>query len=133
MKTKKLKTHPRAVRGTLRATRKFAHRSVYVFAAFVGLWLPKSYSAVLVDLDSTALPEGPLATWKNNGTTPGDFTSAGSIVPNVTNVLGVKGISFLASPGGTNGTHYIGPVAPAEVVRGNPRTIEAWVYNPTAQ
>jgi len=92
-----------------------------------------SVGEILVNLDATSLPEGALATWVNTGTVPGDFTSAGDVVPAVTTVAGAKGVAFIATGGGAGGTHYLGPIAPASVTGGNPRTIEAWVYNPSAQ
>ena len=107
--------------------------SAYLFAACVGLWLPKSFSAVLVDLDATALPEGELPTWTNQGTVTGDFVAPAGGVPSVTTLTGVKGVTF-------NGTsqYYTGPVAPgpldpSDVTGANDRTIEAWIYNPQAQ
>jgi len=114
-------------------TNNFFRYSTWLFAASAGIWLPKSYAAVLVDLDATSLAEGPLQTWQNKGTLTGDFTSAGTLVPSVTTVQGVKGVSFLLSPGGADGTHYKGPNAPAEITGANQRTIEAWVLNPSAQ
>jgi hypothetical protein len=92
-----------------------------------------SFADVLVNLDSTGLANGPLATWTNTGTISSNFTSAGNVVPQVTTVAGVKGVSFILGTTGPNGTHYIGPVAPPSVAGSNPRTIEAWVYNPNAQ
>jgi len=109
-------------------------RSAFVFVASLGIWLPRIHGATLVDLDATALPEGPLSTWTNAGTVVGNFTvPTGATVPAVTNAAGIKGIAFLATGGGPGGTHYRGPVAPAEVTGGNPRTIDAWVYNPNGQ
>ena len=92
-----------------------------------------SFAAVLVDLDARGLSEGPLATWTNTGSVLGDFTSAGTVVPLVTNVAGVHGIGFIATGGGAGGTHYVGPIAPPSVTGGNSRSIEALVYNPSAQ
>jgi hypothetical protein len=105
-----------------------------VFVACLGIWLPKAHGATLVDLDATQLPEGPLNTWTNAGTVVGNFTvPAGATVPAVTNTAGVKGIAFLSTGGGAGGTHYLGPIAPTEVTGGNPRTIDAWVYDPNGQ
>src|SRR5262245_35656446 len=92
-----------------------------------------AFGDILINLDATALTNGPLATWINTGTVPGDFTSAGTVVPEVTNVLSGKGVSFIGGTVGTNGTHYIGPIAPPAVTGTNSRTIEAWIYNPTLQ
>lgn len=109
-------------------------RSAFVFVASLGIWLPRIHGATLVDLDATALSEGPLNTWTNAGTVVGNFTvPTGATVPVVTNTAGVKGIGFLATGGGPGGTHYLGPIAPTEVTGGNPRTIDAWIYNPNGQ
>ena len=109
-------------------------RSAFVFVACLGIWLPRSYAATLVDLDATQLPLGPLNTWTNTGTLPGNFTvPTGATVPSVIVAAGVKGIAFLATGGGAGGTQYVGPIAPAAVTGGNPRTIEAWVYDPSPQ
>ena len=92
-----------------------------------------SFGAVLIDLDARGLSEGPLATWTNTGTVLGDFTSAGTVVPQVTNVAGVNGVGFIGGTTGPNGTHYFGPIAPPSVTGGNSRTVEALVYDPSAQ
>jgi hypothetical protein len=94
---------------------------------------PSSFAAVLVDLDASGLSVGPLPIWTNNGSVVGNFTSAGTVVPEVTNVAGVNGVGFIATGGGAGGTHYVGPAAPASVTGGNSRTVEALVYNPSAQ
>lgn len=82
------------------------------------------HAAVLVNLDATALPLGPLPTWTNTGITSGDFTATGS--PTVANVAGIKAVTF------ANGADfYSGPVAPSSLAGVNPnRTIEVWAYNP---
>src|SRR6058998_2030699 len=102
---------------SLHAQRPFPARrpSANVFAACLGIWLPKSEGAVLVDLDATALSEGPLQTWTNKGTVVGNFIAAGTAVPQVATVQGAKGVSFLGGTAGAAGTHYQGPAAPAEV------------------
>ena len=102
-------------------------------AATVCLWMHPCFGAILIDLDATSLTNGPLATWINTGSLPGDFTSAGTVVPEVTNVLSGRGVSFIGGTTGPNGTHYIGPIAPPAVTGTNSRTIEAWIYNPTLQ
>ena len=99
----------------------------------LALTLQPVFGAVLVDLDATKLPEGPLATWVNQGSLPGNFTSAGTAVPQVITVKGGKGVAFLGGTTGPQGTHYAGPAAPASITGANSRTIEAWVYNPNAQ
>jgi len=83
--------------------------------------------ATRVNLDATQLPEGPLSTWANTGTTPGDFTSAGTTAPQVVKAKAGKGVQFSAA------AHYYGPEAPAAVTADGSRTIEAWVYNTTQQ
>jgi hypothetical protein len=88
---------------------------------------------VIVNLDATQLATGPLATWPNSGSLPGDFTSAGTVVPQVVTVADGKGVSFIGGTAGAAGTHYIGPVAPPSVTGSSSRTVEAWVYNPSAQ
>ena len=94
---------------------------------------PQSFGALLVDLDATTLGEGPLATWTNKGSVPGDFASAGPVVPQVKTVDGAKGVAFQGGTTGANGTHYLGPAAPDAVTGRNARTIEAWVHNPSSQ
>ena len=117
-----------------RAPRLSRRSSAFVFVACLGVWLPRSYGATLVDLDATQLPLGPLNTWTNTGTLPGNFTvPTGATVPSVVATNGVKGVSFLATGGGAGGTQYLGPIAPAAVTGSNPRTIEAWVYDPSPQ
>lgn len=107
--------------------RRVFHQSAYFFAACFGLWLPKSYGAVLVDLDARSLPTGSLPTWDNTGTVAGDFVAPTAAVPSVTTLAGVNGVTF-------NGTshYYTGPGAPLIVTGAAPRTIEAWLYNPAA-
>jgi hypothetical protein len=79
---------------------------------------------VLVDLDATGLPEGPLPTWQNNGNLGGEFVAEVD-VPSVTTLDGVKGVTL----DGTN-DWYVGPSA-YNVTLDVSRTIEAWIYNPT--
>lgn len=102
-------------------------RFSFAFAACLGIWLPQTDAAVLVDLDATQLPEGPLSSWKNSGSTAGDFVAPATAIPNVATVGGVKGVTL-------NGTtqYFTGPAAPVEVTGGGPRTIEAWILNPAA-
>jgi putative NADPH-quinone reductase len=82
---------------------------------------------ILVNLDSTGQPVGPLATWNNAGTLGGSFTAPGT-VPNVITVDGVNGVAFSADR--SNPTYYVGPVAPGSVCSNASRTIEAWVWDP---
>ncbi len=111
--------------------RRHLRNSAYFFAAAAGLWLPKIHAAILVDLDATALPTGPLASWSNTGTLGGAFTSAGSVVPEIVETNGVKGINLNTAGAGANGTHYVGPVAPSQIAAGGSRSVEAWILNPT--
>lgn len=97
------------------------------------VFLHNSFGDVLINLDATSLPQGPLPTWVNTGTLPGNFTSAGTVTPDVTNILSGTGVSFIGGTTGANGTHYLGPIAPPAVTGTNSRTIEAWIYNPTLQ
>src|SRR3989442_4082928 len=133
-----MKSKPRKMIGSKksvsRSQRLNRRSSTFVFAACLGIWLPRCYGATLVDLDATQLSEGPLNTWTNAGTVVGNFTvTTGATVPSVVATNGVKGVAFLATGGGAGGTKYIGPIAPAAVTGGNSRTIEAWVYDPSPQ
>lgn len=100
----------------------------FAMAALAGAATPLTYGAVIVDLDATSLPTGPLNPWANRGTLGGSFVpGATTAVPSVTTLDTVKGVTFNGS------THfYTGPVAPASVTGGNSRTVEAWIYNPVA-
>jgi len=93
---------------------------VTIWIAFTGVGV----GGVLVNLDATVQPEGPLAVWPNTGTDPGNFT-ASEVVPSVTTVENVKGVTF-------NGTdhYYTGPEASFYLAGDGERSIEAWVYNP---
>jgi len=105
----------------------FGRSSAFAFVTCLGLWMPRAYSEVLVDLDATQLAEGPLPGWKNNGTVTGDFTSPANAIPNVTTQRGVKGVTL-------NGTsqYYTGPAAPERITGAAARTVEAWIFNPAA-
>jgi hypothetical protein len=79
---------------------------------------------VLINLDATALPLGPLTTWTNTGTVSGNFVATGA--PTVTTVAGLKAVSF---SGG--GDLFAGPLAPAAITGVNPScSIEVWALNP---
>ena len=100
-------------------------------AALCGASGAATQAAVLVDLDATQLPEGPLPTWTNTGATAGDFASSGTAVPAVTTTGGVKSVLFTGAA-----NNYLGPVAPDSINANDPnglgaRTIEAWVFNPS--
>jgi hypothetical protein len=98
----------------------------------LGLSMAAAHGAVVVNLDATAQPTGPLATWPNSGSAVGDFTSVVT-VPEVITVDGVKGVSFLGGTAGNAGTFYVGPIAPSSLTGNSSRTIEAWVWDPTVQ
>lgn len=97
--------------------------------ALAGLLLAAGhcFAATVVNLDATQLPEGPLNTWTNTGSAAGDFTSAGTSVPQVITAKTGKGVQ--TSPT----AHYVGPVVPESVTGSASRTIEAWVFNSTPQ
>jgi hypothetical protein len=100
----------------------------FAMAALCGAATPFAYGAVIVDLDATSLPTGPLNAWANKGSLGGSFApGAANAVPAITAVDTVKGVTF-------NGTthFYTGPVAPESVTGANSRTVEAWIYNPAA-
>ncbi len=101
-------------------------RSALAAAVFCGFAAHSTQAAELITLDASSLAEGPLNTWVNTGATAGNFTSSGSEAPSVVTQAGVKGVSF---NGAAN--NYLGPIAPDTVVGGAPRTIEAWVFNPS--
>src|SRR5687768_5624139 len=106
--------------------------STFAYLACLLGWAPGAKAATLVDLDATALAEGPLATWTNTGTLAGSFTSAGDAVPEVTMVDGAKAVQLIGGTGGAAGTHYLGPVAPASVTGNGARTVEAWLFDAAA-
>ena len=82
-------------------------------------------AGILINLDATALPLGPLPAWTNTGTVAGDFVANGA--PAVTLVGGVKAVTLA---GGAD--FYTGPTAPSNVAGVNPsRSIEVWAFNPS--
>ncbi|MGI6300568.1 MAG: LamG-like jellyroll fold domain-containing protein [Verrucomicrobiota bacterium] len=90
----------------------------------IALGLAVSSSAdIMVDLDATGLPEGPLETWSNTGYLGEDFIAEVDI-PSVTTIDGVKGVTL----DGEN-DWYVGPSA-IYLAGSADRTIEAWIYNP---
>jgi hypothetical protein len=80
---------------------------------------------VLVNLDATALPAGPLVSWNNTGTVGGTFTREID-TPQVTTLAGVKGVTLDG-----NNDWFVGPVPPSSVTGNGSRSIVAWVYNPS--
>ena len=123
--TQKVRTYSDVIRAARRG-------SAYAFAAGLGIWLPRTQAATLINLDSTSLPTGPLNTWANTGTVSGDFVSAGDTIPEVVTVDGVKAVALTNAPGtaGAAGTQYIGPATTAAVAGRSPRTVEAWIFDP---
>lgn len=90
---------------------------------------------LFVDVDATALAEGPLSSIANSGTLGGLFEArgGGATVPAVTTINGVKAITF----DGTDFMQLVGELGgavtppPEGLVGGNPsRSIEVWAYNP---
>jgi hypothetical protein len=79
-----------------------------------------------VNLDATSLPVGPLVNWTNNNALGWVFTAPSNAVASVASVEGTKGVQFF----GTN--HYVGPNIPSFFGGTAARTVEAWIYNPTA-
>lgn len=86
--------------------------------------MPPLRAELLVQLDATTLPVGPLASWTNTGTLGGAFTKEID-TPNVTTIAGINGVTF----DGTN-DWFLGPVAPASVTGNGNRSAYAWIYNP---
>ena len=83
----------------------------------------------LINLDATTLALGPLSTWQNTGLLPGNF-NAGGTLPQVTQVQNINGVTL---DGANNtGGYYTGPGAPEWISGTNGRTVEAWIFNPTA-
>jgi hypothetical protein len=82
-----------------------------------------SSATPLVDLNAIALPNGSLSSWSNGGTLGRAFDADQS--PVVGSIGGVKGVTFSGSEVMT------GPVAPSNLTGGAPRTIQAWIFNPS--
>lgn len=80
-------------------------------------------SAPLVALDAGSLASGLLPAWSNTGTLGRGF--AADTDPVVETIGGVKGVTF-------SGMEVLtGPVAPSNLTGSAPRTIRAWIFNPT--
>lgn len=84
---------------------------------------PGLQAGVLVNLDATALPPGPLVSWPNTGSLGGNFTREVD-TPVVTTISGVKGVTLDG-----NNDWYVGPAAPAAVTGSGSRTIFVWLHN----
>ncbi len=80
---------------------------------------------LLVELDATSLPNGPLETWTNTGSVPGDFVRE-IHTPVVITIDGVNGVMLDGDR-----DWYVGPTAPPSVTGNGSRTIFAWVWNPS--
>ncbi len=93
--------------------------------AAIGFLAPVSqaFGDLLVELNATGLPTGPLVTWPNNGTLGGNFVREID-TPQITLTAGVKAVLLDG-----NNDWYVGPAAPASVTGNGARTIYAWVYN----
>ncbi|MES2707366.1 MAG: LamG-like jellyroll fold domain-containing protein [Verrucomicrobiota bacterium] len=79
------------------------------------------HAGVLVNLDATSLPAGPITSWTNAGSLGGSFTSDGAA--EVAAINGVKAVNL-------TGDYFVGPPAPASVTGVNPnRSVEVWAYN----
>ena len=78
-----------------------------------------------VNLDATALPPGPLATWTNNNALGWSFVAPAGNVPSVQVVAGTAAVMF----NGTN--YYTGLGMPYSFATNASRTVEAWVYSPS--
>ncbi len=98
-------------------------RSALAAAVFYGFASNPGHAEVLINLDATQLPTGPLNSWQNKGSLAGDFALTAT-APNVEVVQGAKGAT-LAGTG-----FFTGPTAPTAITGAGARTIEAWVMNP---
>jgi Lamin Tail Domain/CotH kinase protein/Bacterial Ig domain len=105
-------------------SRLFSPRLAALAGAFA--LIPGARAGVLVDLDATALPNGPLVTWTNTGSLAGNFTRE-TDTPSVTTVAGVNGVTL----DGSN-DWFVGPAAPAAVTGNGSRSIFVWLYNGSA-
>ena len=99
-----------------------------------GLASASSCSAsLLIDLDASQLPPGPLNSWTNAGSIGDSFVvPTNATIPSVASVDGVNAVMFLKN-GAAAGTHYFGPEVPATLTGAGLRTVEAWIHNPTPQ
>ena len=79
----------------------------------------------IVELDSRGFPgTGPITAWTNTGSLGGSFTAEGD--PQIEDIDSIRAITL----DGT-GDWLVGPIAPESVTGAQPRTVEAWVKNPT--
>lgn len=77
----------------------------------------------LVSLDATMLATGTLSSWNNTGTLSGSFDA--TLPTSVESISGIKGVTF------TGLEVMRGPIAPSNLTANSPRTIRAWIFNPT--
>ncbi|MCU0780738.1 MAG: hypothetical protein MUF04_06510, partial [Akkermansiaceae bacterium] len=77
----------------------------------------------LVELDAKLLAVGPLSSWANTGSLGRAFGA--DYDPAVTTLGGIQGVTFSGFEVMT------GPVAPSNLTGAAPRTIRAWIFNPT--
>ncbi len=85
-----------------------------------------AHAGIIVDLDATALPNGSLVDWQNQGSLGGTFTRQHFFhTPQVETVAGVRGVTLDGDQ-----DWYVGPTAPESVTGNGSRAIYAWVYNP---
>jgi hypothetical protein len=116
---KRHRHHPLSAAGLI------SPRSALAVAALFGFAGGQASAEVIVNLDATQLAEGPLPTWPNKGTLPGDFVQTGTTPLSVVTTANVKGVALSST------NNYLGPVAPDTITGAGARTIEAWVYNPS--
>lgn len=101
-------------------------------ATALSLSLLASHAATLINLDATSQSTGPLGEWPNTGAVTGSFVPWAD-TPEVITVDGVNGVAFQGGTTGLAGTSYYGPNAPETICGGASRTIEAWIWDPSAQ
>ena len=82
-----------------------------------------SSATPLIDLNASLLPTGALSSWSNTGTLGRAFAT--DVAPVVASIGGVKGVTF------SGGEVMTGPVAPSNLTGSSPRTIQAWIFNPS--
>jgi hypothetical protein len=83
-----------------------------------------SSATPLIDLNASLLPTGALSSWSNTGTLGRAFAT--DVAPVVASIGGVKGVTF------SGGEVMTGPVAPSNLTGSSPRTIQAWIFNPSS-
>ena len=104
-----------------------------IFSAAVACAVLPLHADLIVDLDSTALPVGPAASWTNNGTLGGVFSrtrlDATVDVNNGTQVTTVSGVNTMTFDGAAD--YFISSLpVPASLNAAGVRTVELWAFNP---